>query len=325
MHEKGEFVRDNVRQIERRNEMLSFIASMFGYVMKFIYDIVQNYGLSIIIFTFFVKLLLLPLTIKQQKSMEKMQEIQPLYQELQRKYGNDQQRLSIEYQKLLKEKNMNMASGMGCSGCLLQLIQLPIILGLFYMMMSPLTYILKLPQEQIEEYKQNLNTYYAEQAIENAKVSGEELTSGEIATYMSGDYLGNSRYLELVIAKQENLFNMDFMGLNLGNSTHDNKTEYRYYILPVLCVLVTYLSLYVSNQEMKKKQKKEVTPNNEEKNLSNVQEEMPMPDMRMMNIMMPLMTGYIAYIAPQGLALYWTTNSLLQFIQMMALKKMKKK
>ncbi|MBQ9315055.1 MAG: membrane protein insertase YidC [Clostridia bacterium] len=304
--------------------MLSFIASMFGYVMKFIYDIVQNYGLSIILFTFLVKLILLPLTIKQQKSMEKMQEIQPLYQELQRKYGNDSQRLSMEYQKLLKEKNMNMASGMGCSGCLLQLIQLPIILGLFYMMMSPLTYILKLPKEQIDNYKQNLNTYYAMQAIESAKGSGEELTSAQISEYMSGDYLENSRYLELVIAKQENLFNMEFMGLNLGNSTSDNRADFQYYILPALCVLVTYLSLYVSSKDMKKKQNKEVKPNNDEKNLSNVQEEMPMPDMRMMNIMMPLMTGYIAYIAPQGLALYWTTNSLLQFIQMIALKKLKK-
>lgn len=303
--------------------MFSFIASMFGYVMKFIYDIVQNYGLSIILFTFLVKLILLPLTIKQQKSMEKMQEIQPLYQELQRKYGNDSQRLSMEYQKLLKEKNMNMASGMGCSGCLLQLVQLPIILGLFYMMMSPLTYILKLPENQINGYKENLNTYYAQQAIETAKASGEELTSGEIAEYMSGDYLGNSRYLELVIANQENLFIMDFLGLNLGNSTNDDKTDYKYYVLPILCVLVTYLSLYVSNKDMKKKQNRSVNPNNDEKSLSNPQDEIPMPDMRMMNIMMPLMTGYIAYIAPQGLALYWTVNSLLQFVQMMVLKKIK--
>lgn len=305
--------------------MLSFIASMFGYVMKFIYDIVQNYGLSIIIFTFLVKLLLLPLTIKQQKSMEKMQEIQPLYQELQRKYGNDSQRLSMEYQKLLKEKNMNMASGMGCSGCLLQLVQLPIILGLFYMMMSPLTYILKLPAETIDEYKQNLNTYYAEQAIETAQNSGEKLTSGEIAGYMSGDYLGNSRYLELVIADQENLFNMDFLGLNLGNSTQDRNKDFEYYILPILCVLVTYLSITISTKDAKKKQNRPVSPNNDEKNLTNTSQEMPMPDMRVMNYMMPLMTGYIAYIAPQGLALYWTVNSLLQFVQMMALKKFNKK
>lgn len=305
--------------------MLSFIASMFGYVMKFIYDIVQNYGLSIILFTILVKILLLPLTIKQQKSMEKMQEIQPLYQELQRKHGNDQQRLSAEYQKLLKEKNMSMTSGMGCSGCLLQLIQFPIILGLFYMMVSPLTYILKLPQEQIETYKQNLNTYYAEQAIAEAQQSGETLTSGEIAAYMSGDYLGNNtRYLELVIANQEHLFNMDFLGLNLGNSANDNRENYQYYILPILCVAVTYLSLHISTNDAKKK-KKVIEPNGENKEIANVQEEMPMPDMRMMNFMMPLMTGYIAYIAPQGLALYWTTNSLLQFIQMMALKQWKKK
>lgn len=304
--------------------MLNFFASLFGYVMKWIYDIVQNYGLSIILFTVFVKILLLPLTIKQQKSMEKMQELQPLYQELQRKYGNDSQRLSEEYQKLLKEKNMNMVSGMGCSGCLLQLIQFPIILGLFYMMMSPLTHILKLPASQMEEYQEDLKKYYAEQAIAKAQEDGTVLTSGEIEEYYQKDYFANNRYYEIEIAEKNNLFQMDFMGLNLGESTRENNTNYLYYILPVLCVAVTYLSLHISSNEMKKKQKKTITPNSNEKNLANVQEEMPMPDMRMMNFMMPLMTGYIAYIAPQGLALYWTTNSLLQLVQMMVLKKKKK-
>ena len=75
---------------------------------------------------------------------------------------------------------------------------------------------------------------------------------------------------------------------------------------------------------MKKKQNKVITPNSENKEIANVQDEMPMPNMSYMNIMMPLMTGYIAYIAPQGLALYWTTNSLLQLVQTIALKKFKK-
>ena len=149
--------------------MFNFIASLFGYIMKFIYDLVQNYGLAIILFTFLIKIILIPLTIKQQKSLEKTQELQPLMQELQRKYGNDQQRFALEYQKLLKEKNMSMASGMGCTSCLLQLLQFPIIIGLFYMMANPLTHILKLPAEEIDKYEQNLNTYYAEQAIEEAK------------------------------------------------------------------------------------------------------------------------------------------------------------
>ena len=83
--------------------MLNAIASLFGYLMNFIYLLVQNYGLAIIIFTILVKLLLLPLTIKQQKSLERAQEMQPLMQELQRKYGNDQQKFAEEYQKLLNK------------------------------------------------------------------------------------------------------------------------------------------------------------------------------------------------------------------------------
>lgn len=306
--------------------MLSFIASIFGYAMSFIYGLVQNYGIAIILFTVLVKILLLPLTIKQQKSMEKMQELQPLYQELQRKYGNDQQRLSLEYQKLLKEKNMNMMSGMGCSGCLLQLIQFPIILGLFYMMVSPLTYILKLPQEEIDQYKQNLNSYYASQIIESKQNSGETLTEAEIAEINSGDYLQNSRYHELVIAKQEKLFNMQFLGINLGDIANENRGNFLLYIIPVLCMGITFISLRMSSKTLDEAKKKEnIKANNDEKGMTTANEEMPMPDMRVMNTMMPIMTGYIAFIAPQGLGLYWTTNSLLQLIQMSILKKMKDK
>lgn len=306
--------------------MLSFIASVFGYAMSFIYGLVQNYGIAIILFTVLVKIILLPLTIKQQKSMEKMQELQPLYQELQRKYGKDQQRLSLEYQKLLKEKNMNMMSGMGCSGCLLQLIQFPIILGLFYMMVSPLTYILKLPQEEIDQYKQNLNSYYASQIIESKQNSGETLTEAEIAEINSGDYLQNSRYHELVIAKQEKLFNMQFLGINLGDIANENRGNFLLYIIPVLCMGITFISLRMSSKTLDEAKKKEnIKANNDEKGMTTANEEMPMPDMRVMNTMMPIMTGYIAFIAPQGLGLYWTTNSLLQLIQMRVLKKMKDK
>ena len=303
--------------------MFEWIASVFGYVMNFIYDLVQNYGIAIILFTILVKLMLLPLTIKQQKSMDKMKEIQPLYQELQRKYGNDQQRFALEYQKLLKEKNMSMASGMGCSGCILSLIQLPIILGLFYMMVNPLTYILKVPEEQINQYKENLNTYYAGQAIANATAAGQELTSGDIDEYMNKDYLANSRYYELQIAKQENLFNMDFLGINLGDVANDNKTNWVLYIIPLLCMLTTFGSLKLSMADAKKMQNTaKVEPNNEEKNLT-TKDEIPMPDMSMMNNMMPILTGYIAFIAPQGLGLYWTVNNLLQLIQSIAMKKLR--
>ena len=270
-----------------------------------------------------IKLLLLPLTIKQQKSLEKTQELQPLMQELQRKYGNDQQRFALEYQKLLKEKNMSMASGMGCTSCLLQLLQFPIIIGLFYMMANPLTHILKLPAEEIDKYEQNLNTYYAEQAIEEAQkqaeISGETLTSGEIAEIYSGDYLNGYRYTELVVADQENLFNMDFLGINLGDIASQARTNYVLYIIPALCVIVTLVSLQLSSAETKKMQEQMKSSQKDENG-----EEIPMPNMAVMNIMMPFLTGYIAFIAPQGLGLYWTVNNLLQLIQMFVIRIIKK-
>ena len=67
--------------------MLNLIAGLFGYLMNLICFIVSNYGVAIILFTILVKLLLLPMTIKQQKSLEQTQKLQPLVQELQRKYG----------------------------------------------------------------------------------------------------------------------------------------------------------------------------------------------------------------------------------------------
>lgn len=258
--------------------MFNGIASLFGYLMNFIYGIVQNYGLAIIIFTILVKLILLPFTIKQQKSLQKTQELQPLMQELQRKYGNDQQKFMEEYNKLLKSKNMNMMSGMGCSGCLISLIQIPIVLGMFYMMMNPLTHIMKMDADLINQYKE------------------------EVSQIREVD----SRYYEIDIIKEKGLMNLDFLGINLGDSAIHNKENYYMLIIPVLSTVFTYLSLYLTSLYNKKKGIQ--TPKPEDS-------EVPMPDMRVMNIMMPLMTGYIAYSVPQGVGLYWATSNLIAVIQ----------
>ena len=77
-----------------------FLGVPLGYVMRFIYSFVHNYGFSIIVFTLLVKLLLLPLAVKQQKSSAKMAVVQPQMMELQKKYANNQQKLSEELQAL---------------------------------------------------------------------------------------------------------------------------------------------------------------------------------------------------------------------------------
>ncbi len=108
-----------------------------GYIIEFIYNWVQNYGLAIILFTIIIKLILLPLNIKSQKSMKKQQKIQPYIAELQKKYANDQEKLSRETMKLYKENNISMAGG-----CLPMLIQMPILIGLYQVIQKPLSYLL---------------------------------------------------------------------------------------------------------------------------------------------------------------------------------------
>lgn len=301
--------------------MFNAVASLMGYLMNFIYGITQNYGLAIILFTILIKLLLLPLTIKQQKSLAKTQELQPLVQELQRKYGNDQQKFAEEYQKLLKEKNMNMMSGMGCSGCLIQLIQIPIIFGMLYMMASPLTNILKLDMAEIEKYKQEVQEIKKQEAIVEIKNNASNYTEQELEELLKKaeetDYM-SGRYYEIEILDRMNIIDMDFLGINLCDITIYNKTNWTLWIIPILSCLCTFITTKLMPKP------NQPTANNakpEDKSMVPSAGDMPMPDMRVMNAMMPIMTGYVAAIVPQGVGLYWVTSNLIGVIQQVVLKK----
>jgi len=101
-----------------------------------IYGIVHNYGLSIIIFTIFMKVLLLPLNIKQTKSMKDMQRLQPELQKLNKKYKNNKEKLNEETLKLYKTFKVNPAGG-----CLPLLLQFPILIGLYQTLLHPETWV----------------------------------------------------------------------------------------------------------------------------------------------------------------------------------------
>ncbi len=293
--------------------MLNFIAGLCGYLMSYICLIVENYGFAIIVFTILFKLLLIPLSNKQEKSMEKAQKMQAIMTDLQKKYPNDQQKMVEEYQKALQENDMSMMSGMGCSGCLIQLIQLPILLGMFYMMVSPLTHIMKMPQEEILKYKEEIVNNRKEQAIEQLyAISGDKLSSGDLILeeekIRSGeDYLYiDQRYYEIDIIKEKELMDLEFLGINLGDVAAKNKDNKALLIIPLLSMTFTYISLIINNAINKKKGIQQPKPEDIE---------IPMPDMRVMNIMMPLMLGYVAYSIPQGVGLYWALSNFIGIIQ----------
>ncbi len=99
--------------------------------LEFLHRFIPNYGLVIIVFSILIKILLYPLTKKSYQSMKEMQRIQPIMNELRKKYKDDPQRLNKEMMKLYKEHGVNPMGG-----CLPMLLQMPLLFALFIVFRS---------------------------------------------------------------------------------------------------------------------------------------------------------------------------------------------
>ena len=109
---------------------------VFAGALAAFYALVPSYGLAIILLTIAVRVLLLPLSIKQTKSMREMQVIQPEVKKLQTKYKSDPQKRNEEMMKLYKEHGVNPFGG-----CLPLLMQMPLFIGLYQVVRFNLRYM----------------------------------------------------------------------------------------------------------------------------------------------------------------------------------------
>jgi YidC/Oxa1 family membrane protein insertase len=290
--------------------MFDFIAGPLGSILYFIYNTVafKNYGFAIIIFTVLVKLLLLPLTVKQLKASAKMQELQPKLMELQKKYKNDKERLGQETMNFYKENNYNPASG-----CLPALVQFPIIICLLWVVTQPLKFMLGMHPTKIIT---PLAKKVAELSVGSAHPVSEKASyvQIDIMKFLS-DNINNSNVINSVkdFIKPEQIFSMKFLGLNLGDvpSLDVSKifgSNAIYYIglliIPTLAVVTTYFSTKISMAA--------TTANNNSPN---------MPNMKYMIYFAPLMTLLFAFNLPLGLPLYWTVSYVFQILQQLYINK----
>jgi len=115
---------------------MKVLATPIGYLLSIIYNLVDNYGLSIIILTLVVRLIMLPLYAKQIKYSAKMAELQPRLQEIQSRYAHDKEQLNQKMTEFYQKEGISPTSG-----CLPMLIQMPVIFGLFALLREPLNYI----------------------------------------------------------------------------------------------------------------------------------------------------------------------------------------
>ncbi len=272
--------------------MISFFANIFGYFLNFLYINLGNFGLAIILFSIVVKIVLLPVTIKQQKTMKKTAKVQQKLKEIQDKYKNNPEKLNQETIELYKREKMSPFSG--CLGAIVQII---LLFSVFYLVRSPLTYMKKVDNNLIEQYK--------------IEIEEENAT--------------NNAYPEISIIKQKGnvdekvYINMNFLGLDLSGVPIKDTSDIKVFIIPALYVITTFFSMRLNSSINKKKDKNVlITDGKEEKKEDALQNPMEQANKNMMYIM-PIMSISIALVAPLGLALYWLVNNVLMIIERLVL------
>ena len=316
------------------------ISSVFGYILNFIYEIVKNYGLAIIIFSILLKALLLPLSIKQQKTMKKSAKIQNEVKSIQSKYKNNPEQMNRETMDLYKRENMSPFSG-----CIVSILQIIIILAMFYLVRSPLTFMKKVDGEQIERCKTQIKEEQGEAAISAAypeisviKYVNNILKEGiveekkeEINTIIEEEKIEEvTSQTEEPDAKTENVevdydnlyINMDFLGLDLSNVPKENYKDITVFIIPVLYVITSIISMKLTTRMTAgSNTKKDELVLSGDKDKEENKEDMAMQMNKSMSLFLPIMSVMISLIAPLGLALYWLVNNILMIAERVLLDK----
>lgn len=300
------------------SQIIDTFLRALGQGFYFLYNTIgfHNFGLTIIFFTLIIKVVLMPLTLKSQKSTSEMNALQPEVKKIQEKYKNDKEKQNQEIQKLYKENNV---SCMG--GCLPMLLQFPILIALYSVLRRPLTLVVGKSAEAVMNLANNLPRDLQEFVLYSSKT--EVITKvTQLNELKLIDVLSNNpEYLNSAIASSD-LINLNFLGLNLGKVPSINPSvifgpEIGTY-LPLLLIPIVAVIMTVISQRL-------MTPPKKEEPKTKKEEKGPMGGMsNMMKYMIPGMTLYFSFILPASMGLYWTCTYAFQIFQQLLINKKKK-
>lgn len=268
---------------------MGFISRPFGALLLWFINIVGNYGVALIFFTILVRIILLPLSIKQQKSMQETQRIQPEISKIREKYKNDKEKLNEETMKLYKEHNVNPAGG-----CFPLLIQFPIIIGLYQTIIRPLTYMFNLTADQIAILTEKVNEVLLAQG--KGLIEGVGQFEIKIAQNLNADIL------ESVGLTNINIINFNFLGINLGDTPNMSLINLLW-VIPIFAALTTFLTTKVTTALSGNQQA----------------EGSAASTMKTMNMLFPVMTAWFTFTMPAGVGFYWILGNVIQIVQQVLL------
>ncbi len=258
----------------------------FAWILDWIYGWCGNFGLALILFCLITRMILLPFNIKSKRSMLRMQALQPKIKEIEKKYPNDKNKQSIEMMALYKKENI---SPMG--GCLTSLITLPLMFALYWPISQPLRYLMRLTSAEIGLVREKLIEIGAKVGDVAVSANTSEMA---LVRAISDNY-------EAVSSISDKIYPMDlsFLGMNLG-ATPNFQVFNALFFLPIISAGTSYLLMYVTRwlQEKATGQKAPAESQN-----------------KMMTWLMPLMSLWIGFTLPAGLAIYWIAGNLIGILQ----------
>ncbi|MDD6268544.1 MAG: YidC/Oxa1 family membrane protein insertase [Oscillospiraceae bacterium] len=274
------------------NFLYDVLGVPFGYVMRLIYSLVQNYGVAIILFTIFSKLLLFPINYKTQKSSAKMQRLNPKLKALRQKYQKDPQKLQEAQMALYQEEGVNPGAS-----CLPMFLQFFLLFGILAVVYKPLTHVLGYSGDVIDNVVNMVIDQFP-----------------DIAQKFKGGDLREELYVMEAFRQDPGLFNVagfdngevgafldnfKFLGIDLGVTPNiKDVSNFGLWCIPFVSgILQLVMTIY--SQVVNKKRNPD------------------QPNMGCMNIMlygMPIFSIWFAFNVPAGVGFYWACSSLVSLL-----------
>ena len=286
--------------------MLNIISTPFGYLMRFLYQWTNNYALSLLIFALVVKLVLLPLTVHQRKSSVTQARLRPKEMAIRKRYAGRTDaeaklQMATEIQAMYKEEHYSVAGG-----CLPLLIQFPIIIALYNIVRDPLTHISRLATDTV--------TAIQTKALELVK-AGEIAISGATAEstvltqiQMSAALKNYPDAFSAIEGIPTDLVLPDFSLFGIDLSATPTLALTAIIIFPILAGAFQWLSSFIMTKLMP-------SPNAAAQGgEKSAEADAAERTMKSMNIVMPLVTVFIAFSLPAIMSLYWVYQSILGII-----------
>ena len=261
------------------DKLFNIINIPLGWVLRFIASAFQgNFAAAVFIFTLLINIVFIPLTIKSQKSAVQQLRIKPKLDELKAKYGDDKQKYSMAMQELYQQEEVSMSGG-----CLPMIIRLVIMLSIYYLIMSPITYLM------------NVDANVLKAATEALQETGVKIVQGRSELQVIGAVLSGEINAPQILEACKDI-NFSFFGINLTETPKFSFNIFGDFQIIWIMPLLAFATQMISSVFSMKMQKK-----------SNPDA----PSMTGMILTMPLISLFIGFTLPGGVTFYWACSSLI--------------